>query len=214
MAYVYRHIRLDKNEPFYIGIGSQDKYRRAYIKQSRNQLWKNIVAKTDYEIEIMFDEISWQEANNKEIEFISLYGKKENGGTLANLTDGGGGIIGYRHTEEAKRKISLESKNRIRQPRTEETKQKLRLANLGKVGPNKGKSPSKETREKIANTLTGRVGSNKGKKMSEETKRKIIATKKGKPSLKKGIKISEETKRKVSESLKRYFENKKLQNGQ
>jgi hypothetical protein len=22
MAYVYRHIRLDKNEPFYIGIGS------------------------------------------------------------------------------------------------------------------------------------------------------------------------------------------------
>jgi hypothetical protein len=25
MAYIYRHIRLDKNEPFYIGIGSDDK---------------------------------------------------------------------------------------------------------------------------------------------------------------------------------------------
>jgi len=24
MAYVYRHIRLDKNEPFYIGIGSEE----------------------------------------------------------------------------------------------------------------------------------------------------------------------------------------------
>lgn len=24
MAYVYRHIRLDKNEPFYIGIGKDE----------------------------------------------------------------------------------------------------------------------------------------------------------------------------------------------
>ena len=31
MAYVYRHIRLDKNEPFYIGIGKDDsgEYKRA-----------------------------------------------------------------------------------------------------------------------------------------------------------------------------------------
>lgn len=214
MAYVYRHIRLDKNEPFYIGIGSQDKYRRAYLKQSRNQLWKNIAAKTDYEVEILFDELSWEQAGKKEIEFIALYGKKENGGILANLTDGGGGIIGYKHSEEAKRKISVESKSRKRQPRTEETKEKLRLANLGKTGPNKGKSPSQETREKIANTLRGRVGANKGMIMSEETKRKISLSKKGKSSLKKGIKLSEEVKNKVSEGLKKYFANKRLQNGQ
>ena len=210
MTYVYRHIRLDKNEPFYIGIGVQDKFRRAYLKQSRNQLWKNIVAKTDYEVEILFDNLTWEEAGTKEIEFISLYGRKDNGGILANLTDGGGGIIGYKHTEESKRKIKEESKNRIRQPRSEETKQKLRVANLGKVGNNKGKSPSKETREKIANTLRGRVGPNKGKPMSEEAKRKMIASKTGKPSLKKGTKVSDETKKKVSEGLKRYFANKKL----
>ena len=29
MAYVYRHIRLDKNEPFYIGIGSDANYSRS-----------------------------------------------------------------------------------------------------------------------------------------------------------------------------------------
>jgi hypothetical protein len=29
MAYVYRHIRLDKNEPFYIGIGSDSSFARA-----------------------------------------------------------------------------------------------------------------------------------------------------------------------------------------
>ena len=45
MAYLYRHIRLDKNEPFYIGIGGDDKgyYERAYHKIShRNKHWKNI----------------------------------------------------------------------------------------------------------------------------------------------------------------------------
>lgn len=44
MGYLYRHIRLDKNEPFYIGIGGFDKtekefsYRRAYKIYRRNKL--------------------------------------------------------------------------------------------------------------------------------------------------------------------------------
>jgi hypothetical protein len=29
MAYLYRHIRHDKNEPFYIGIGSDNNYKRS-----------------------------------------------------------------------------------------------------------------------------------------------------------------------------------------
>jgi hypothetical protein len=35
MAYLYRYIRLDKNKPFYIGIGSDNKgqYKRAYNKK-------------------------------------------------------------------------------------------------------------------------------------------------------------------------------------
>lgn len=40
MAYVYRHIRLDKNEPFYIGIGSDINYQRAYNYQRRTKYWK------------------------------------------------------------------------------------------------------------------------------------------------------------------------------
>ena len=210
MAYVYRHIRLDKNEPFYIGIGKTEK--RAYEKIKRNQFWYNIVAKTNYEVEILFDNLTWEEAGEKEKEFIKLYGKKANSGTLVNITDGGGGILGARHTEESKRKISIGSKNRERLPRSVETKEKLRIANTGKVGFNKGKSPSQETRDKIANTLRGRVGVNKGRPMSEESKRKMIASKTGKPSKKKGIQLSEEIKKKVSEGLKRYFENKRLQN--
>ena len=36
MKVLYRHIRLDKNEPFYIGIGN---IKRAYNKSERNDIW-------------------------------------------------------------------------------------------------------------------------------------------------------------------------------
>lgn len=45
MAYVYRHIRLDKNEPFYIGIGSNETYKRANTIKDRNKIWYDIAAK-------------------------------------------------------------------------------------------------------------------------------------------------------------------------
>jgi hypothetical protein len=97
MAYLYRHIRLDKNEPFYIGIGSDSAYKRAYETKSnrRNYIWNKITAKTDFEVEIMLDNLTWQEACIKEIEFISLYGRIDNkNGILSNMTDGGDGTIG------------------------------------------------------------------------------------------------------------------------
>jgi len=93
MAYLYRHIRLDKNEPFYIGIGSDDNYDRANSKNSRNPHWTNITNITDYEIDIMLEDLSWEQACKKEREFIAFYGRKDLGlGTLSNLTDGGEGL--------------------------------------------------------------------------------------------------------------------------
>ena len=211
MAVLYRHIRLDKNQPFYIGIGKTEK--RAYEKIKRNQFWHNIVAKTDYEIEILFDNLSWDEAGEKEKEFIKLYGKRDdNTGTLVNITDGGGGILGIRHTEESKRKISESSKNRIRKPVSIETKEKIRQTLTGRVGANKGFKHSEETKLKLRLFNIGKIGPNKGKPMSEETKKKMIASKTGKPSSLKGKKQKDETKKKVSEGLKRYFANKRLQN--
>lgn len=40
--YVYKHIRLDTNEIFYIGIGSIMNYKRAFSKQYRNETCLNI----------------------------------------------------------------------------------------------------------------------------------------------------------------------------
>jgi hypothetical protein len=132
MPIVYRHIRLDTNQPFYIGIGKSEK--RAYNKtHHRSEFWHNIVEKTEYEVEILFTDITWEEACKKEKEFIALYGRKDNGtGILCNMTDGGDGGYGVVVKEETKEKIrnyqlSLNKKGKPGRVWTEESK--LKLAN-------------------------------------------------------------------------------------
>ena len=46
-AYVYTHTRLDTNEVFYVGIGTQDNYKRASRSHNRTNYWNNIVKKVD-----------------------------------------------------------------------------------------------------------------------------------------------------------------------
>ena len=105
MAYLYRHIRLDRNEPFYIGIGTDSEYKRAYSRYHRNNYWNVIILKTQYEVEIILDDLTKEEAIEKEIEFIKLYGRRSlNEGPLCNLTDGGEGALNM--PPESQRKIN------------------------------------------------------------------------------------------------------------
>ena len=110
--YIYRHIRPDKNVPFYIGRGAnyadRSIYRRSKSLKGRNYIWKSIVAKNNnnYYIDIMYETDYLDEILKKEIEFISLYRKIiDNNGTLCNLTNGGDGSLGLKHTEETKNKM-------------------------------------------------------------------------------------------------------------
>ena len=65
MAYVYKHIRKDTEEPFYIGIGSDSKYYRAYKFEGRNEIWCRIKSKTEgskkekivYDIDLLMQEL-------------------------------------------------------------------------------------------------------------------------------------------------------------
>lgn len=111
---LYRHIRPDNNEVFYVGIGDED---RPYKKgKYRNTYWRNIVNKNngEYGIDILLDNISWNFAKQKEVEFIKLYGRADLGlGTLVNLTDGGDGTV-----------------NRVT---SKETAEKIRNGNIGRV---------------------------------------------------------------------------------
>ncbi len=105
MAYLYRHIRLDTNQVFYIGIGSDSDYKRAYSKFNRNYLWNNLIKKTEYEVEIVIENDSYEFIKEKEIEFIKLYGRKDlKTGFLVNMTDGGQGRLSSSFSESEKEK--------------------------------------------------------------------------------------------------------------
>ena len=112
MAYVYKHIRLDTNQIFYIGVGKTDK--RPYSKVYRNKYWHNVVNKAGYFVEIILNDLTWDEALQKERELIKKYGRLDNKtGVLVNMTDGGDGVNGYKHTEEWKLAASERNKNKI-----------------------------------------------------------------------------------------------------
>jgi hypothetical protein len=120
--YLYRHIRLDKNEPFYIGIGTKKdnyntcktEYYRAFSKQRKDsKIWKLVVKKTNYKVEILLESDNYFDIKQKEKEFIKLYGRIDLGtGTLANMTDGGDGTLGVIVSEETRKKLQEAHKNR------------------------------------------------------------------------------------------------------
>jgi hypothetical protein len=166
---------------FYIGIGSDSEYKRAYSKQSRNTHWNNIIKITSYEVEIILEDLTWEEACTKEIELIKLYGRKDlNEGTLCNLTDGGSsGTIGMIHTKETKNLMSINKKGKpsgIKQ--SKETIEK-------RIGSLRGKPRSEEVKQKIKESK---------KNISQETKQKLSAWQKGIPK-------SEQSKKKLSETM-------------
>ena len=171
MAYLYRHLRNDTGNIFYIGIGSDEKFSRAKETSCRNKHWKNVVNKHGFTYEIMLTDLTWEEACKKEIEFIAFYGRKN----LVNLTDGGQGTLGREVSESTRQIMRDKHKGRVF---SEESKLKMR-----------GRIVSQETRQKQSTSLKGQFVSeekkqrliefNTGKTLSEEHKAKIRASCKG-----------------------------------
>lgn len=144
--YVYRHIRLDKNVPFYIGIGCKANYARAFEVAKRSDYWLKIYAKTNIRVEVVAENLSKEQASEKEQEFIQLYGRSNLGlGSLCNLTDGGDGTTNYKFSED--------------------TKAVLREQKLGAANHQYGKKQSTATCKKRSTSMLGQ-------KRSEATKMK------------------------------------------
>jgi len=196
MAYVYRHIRLDKNEPFYIGIGNDNEgeYRRANYKFGRNNLWNKISKKYGFKVDIIIDDLTWEQACEKEKELISLYGRINlNNGILCNFTDGGEGVTGVIFSQERLAKMSASMKGKLAKEKhplfgkghTEESKDKMSKKLLGKK-----MSPERLAKHSII--FLGEKNPMFGKKHSEESIKKISEKLKG-------IKVSEERRIKMTE---------------
>ncbi len=72
------------------------------------------------------------------------------------------------HTEETKQRMSDAKIGKPGHPQTEETKQKIRDANLGEKNPNFGKPPSEETKRKISISVAAARARQKQEKQEAE----------------------------------------------
>jgi hypothetical protein len=215
----YRDSVIFEYEPYYIGKGN-GKRPFAHIQDARtkhNSFKNNITRKIlDAGLEpIIFyfnSNIYQYQALEMEIFLIKQIGRRDHGrGPLANLTDGGDGVINP--SEESRQKLSISLKGKKHSPerrkqnseyrlgkkRTIESRKKQSLSTSGTNNFNYGRlgilSPlfnthrPDEVREKIRQSSVGKV-------LSDETKEKIRNSHIGK-------KLSEETIRKREDTKKR-----------
>lgn len=156
---IYCYIDKKTNEIVYIGKDSYiDKRKRHYAHIAPSmydrQPFNRIIQKNidRYEYGILKEGIfSKDELNDMEKNYIKKYNPK------FNFTKGGEGTIGYKHSEEAKRKISENHSKH-----------------------NKGKKLSKEVRDKISKTVSKNNAKYwKGKNFSKEHIKNLSEAHKG-----------------------------------
>ncbi len=168
--YTYAYLREDRT-PYYIGKGSG---KRAYL-----QLNHKVKTPPKDRILILKDNMSNDDANKHERYMIFILGRKDLGtGILRNLTEGGEGVPGLKQTEESKKKM--------RKPKSEEHRKKVRDAIKAKWDNGEydrelyrtrelGKKQSEETiRKKIEGMK--RYYQNNKKVVSEEVRKKMVAS--------------------------------------
>lgn len=156
--YVYQ-LRLESSEnPFYVGKGcgrriyAHFQERSLKFKNRKNGIIKSAALRGEKVVkEILIADIDEARAYSIEKFLVSKYGRLDIGtGILANHTEGGDGIIGYKQkpfSEEHKRKISASLKGRIP---SIEAKLKLSLANTGR-------EVTSETRAKLSKSNSGKI---------------------------------------------------------
>lgn len=125
------------------------------------------------------------DADAIEFECLLIAEMRDIGIPLTNMTEGGDGAKGYKHTEENKRLASERQKNRVM---TEEHKQKMRKpkseegrANIAKARLTTTYRPSEETKRKTSEALQGRPSPMRGRVQTDEAKAKMSAWRKGRP---------------------------------
>jgi hypothetical protein len=190
-CYVYAYLRVD-GTPYYIGKGVKS---RAWASHPRKHSKVNL-PEDKTRIIIMESNLTDIGALALERFYIRWYGRKLDNGILINITEGGDGVCGIKHSETTKKLLSELKKGRVL---SAETKQKMSESMKGRV-------LSAETKQKMSELKMGCFVSAEtkqkmslakiGKAKSEEQKQKMSLAKIGKP-------ISEEHKQKLRKSKKK-----------
>lgn len=195
MSYVYMLIDGRNNMPFYVGKGigercnSHVKEAQYYPKRKSKKLNKiRAILNDGHEIFVKKVEDNVCDADAIDFECLLIAEMRDVGIPLTNMTDGGDGARGYKHTPENKlyfsmkqkgRVVSEETKQRMRKPKSEKGRQAIALARL-----TTNYRPSEETKRKTSQSLLGRPSAMKGRKQTEEAKAKMSLQRKGVPKLK------------------------------
>lgn len=206
---VYKHT--SPSGKIYIGITHlkpEHRWGKDGKGYKNNEHLTNAIKKygwNNFKHEILFDGLTKEEAEQKEIELIAYY--KSNQSKRGYNLDNGGKCVGT-HSDQTKKKLSEANKGKHH---SEETKRKMSQSGKGRIF-------SDEHKQKISESLTGITrpylqgenNPNYGKHLSDETKRKISESKKGKA----GTLMSEDNKIKLSERSRKavwqYDENGKF----
>lgn len=140
--------------------------------------------------------------------FIQKFDTRRNG---YNSTDGGESKLGYVTSEETKRKIRFaqlgERGNRFGKKHSSEVIEKLRKMNLGERNPMFGRKLSEETRRKMSESH--RISA---QLESPEQRKKRGDSMRGKPGINRGKKFSQEVRLKMSNSHKLRYQNHECKN--
>lgn len=164
--YVYEWIRLDTNEPFYVGKGKGKRWK--ILNREYNTYFNSIVNKYPVAVNILHDNLDEETAYGLEVWYIREY-RDIIGYDLVNFTEGGEGnafigenhpMYGKNHSEETKQKISEARKERY----------------YGENHPMYGKHHSEETKKKMSENHADFSGKNHprhGLHWGNEFKRKV-----------------------------------------
>ena len=180
--YVYEHWRPDTDLCFYVGKGHGKRAQR--LRRGKNKHHGNIIAKLArigmcVEVRMVASGLTESEALSVEMQRIAFW--RATGVVLANLTAGGEGVSGHKHSAETRAIIKAKrAKQKI--THSEETRRKIGLATKGKIAGRKnpehgdklrGRKHSDDHRNKISK-------GNMGHSVSAETRAKIGNANRGK----------------------------------
>lgn len=176
-------------EPIYVGKGRINRPKNHLFRYKNgnsyfyNKLKKIVGQGHDPVWLIVKDGLSEREAFDEEIRLIKLIGRKSNGGSLTNLSDGGEGQSGFKHRDESKEKISNTLKNNkewIEKMKSKEYRDKLSKSLMGHEGYGKGIPRTEDVKDKIRKSVTGDKNHFYGKTHSDEMKKKMSDKNSGK----------------------------------
>jgi hypothetical protein len=163
-------------EPFYVGKGNLQRIKTSLSRGSEFKMNKiNKIKKNNIKVLKLYENLENGESLLLEKDVISKIGRRDlNKGSLVNLTDGGDGRLYSPHSEEVKLKISHTKKSqKLSVSHSDETKEILRVKNLGENNPMFGKKHTDDIKDKQSLLVSGINHPMFGKKHDKDTIKKI-----------------------------------------